>query len=118
MIDKIWKLTEKGVTDYNGKVGSVEEVVEVLNTYHFKVNDYLRENNKLREENEKLKQENKRLKEILKIKRKEIINRVLALQEITDKYTNEILFKNNVNPNDAVKQVLKEILSSKVIDDD
>lgn len=58
MIEKIWKLTEKGVTDYNGKVGSVEEVVEVLNTYHFKVNDYLRENNKLREENEELKLDN------------------------------------------------------------
>lgn len=62
MIDKIWKLTEKGVTDYNGKVGSLEEVVEVLNTYHFKVNDYLRENNKLREENEQLKQENHNIK--------------------------------------------------------
>ncbi len=80
--------------------------------------DYLnvldKEKEQLREENEKLKQENKRLKEILKIKRNEIIKRVLALQEITDKYTNEVLFKNNVNPNDAVKQVL-EILSSKVI---
>ena len=54
MIEKIWKLTEKGIKDYNGKVGSLEEVVEVLNTYHFIVNDYLRENNKLKQENEKL----------------------------------------------------------------
>lgn len=59
-------------------------------------------------------EENERLKTLLEIKRKENQNRVLALQEITDKYTNEVLFKNNVNPNDAVKQVLKEILSSKV----
>ena len=44
--------------------------------------------NQLLEENEKLKQENKRLKEILKIKRKEIIKRVLALQE---KQTNTLM---------------------------
>lgn len=89
--------------------------MELLRTIYLKLMDNDDEKDKILEENEKLKQENKRLKEILKIKRKEIIKRVLALQEITDKYTNEVLFKNNVNPNDAVKQVLKEILSSKVI---
>lgn len=65
MIEKIWKLTEKGITDDNGKVGSLEEVVNVLNDYHFILNDYLRENNKLREENEGLKKENKELRKYM-----------------------------------------------------
>lgn len=83
MIEKVWKLTEKGITDYNGKVGSLEEVVQVLNDYHFKQNQDLKNRNNLqseiqnlKKENEELKKENERLKE--RVKQLQINNKVIT----------------------------------------
>lgn len=66
MIEKVWKLTEKGIKDYNGKVGSLEEVVQVLNNYHFKQNQDLKNRNNLQSEIQNLKKENEQLKSNLK----------------------------------------------------
>lgn len=55
----------------------------------------------------------KRLTILNNHKRDEISSRVLALQEVADKYLNkEIMFKNDVDPNDAVQQVLHELLNT------
>lgn len=54
----------------------------------------------------------KRLTILNNHKREEITERVLALQEVADKYINEELFKNDVNPNAAVQQVLHELLNT------
>ena len=55
-----------------------------------------------------------RLRILNNCKREEITERVLALQEIDKKYKEEVFFKNDVNPNAAVRQVLDEIMNTTI----
>ena len=80
-----------------------------------KVNEDLREVNK---ENKLLHEENVKQCEIWKrlyeIKDAEVTARVDALNKVCEYYTSEVLFKSDVDPNKAVKEVITEILNTEV----
>ena len=80
-----------------------------------KVNEDLREVNK---ENQLLHEENvkqcERWKNLYEIKDAEVTARVDALNRVCEYYTSEVLFKSDVDPNKAVKEVINEILNTEV----
>ena len=81
--------------------------IETRDTYDY-VSEVLPLLNEL--ENEKTRYET-----LAKHRRTEIIRRVATLQNIVAQYTSgEILFKNDVNPNTAVKQVLEKLLNTQI----
>ncbi len=100
MIEKVWKLTEKGITDYNGKVGSLEDVVNILNNYHYKQNNDLKKINELKSEIKRLKEDNEELK-------KENNNLKKALWEAEENYLYEAYYDNPIRKEDKLKD-LKE----------
>ena len=51
-----------------------------------------------------------RWKTLYEIKDKEVTARVDALNKVCEYYTSEVLFKSDVDPNKAVKEVINEIL--------
>ena len=70
----------------------VGELINILNGYERKI---------------------ERLETLNEHKREEINARIKVLNEVCNKYLNkEIMFKNDVDPNDAVQQVVKEILNT------
>ena len=78
------------------------------------INDKL---NALYDENQQLKISNEKYKRLTEIKEKKIKNRIFTINKIAKmlKYLDgDIMFKDDVNPNDAVKEVLEEILYSEV----
>jgi len=80
-----------------------------------KVNEDLREVNK---ENQLLHEENvkqcERWKNLYELKDAEVTARVDALNRVCEYYTSEVLFKSDVDPNKAVKEVINEILNTEV----
>ena len=69
---------------------------------------------KFKEENEQLKQEIQRWKNLYELKDAEVTARVDALNKVCEYYTSEVLFKSDVDPNKAVKEVINEILNTEV----
>ena len=69
---------------------------------------------KFKEENEQLKQKIQRWKTLYEIKDKEVTARVDSLNKVCEYYTSEVLFKSDVDPNKAVKEVINEILNTEV----
>ena len=69
---------------------------------------------KFKEENEQLKQKIQRWKNLYKLKDAEVTARVDALNKVCEYYTSEVLFKSDVDPNKAVKEVINEILNTEV----
>ena len=69
---------------------------------------------KFKEENEQLKQKIQRWKTLYELKDKEVTARVDALNKVCEYYTSEVLFKSDVDPNKAVKEVINEILNTEV----
>ena len=80
-----------------------------------KENEDLREVNK---ENQLLHEENvkqcERWKNLYEIKDAEVTARVDALNKVCEYYTSEVLFKSDVDPNKAVKEVINRILNTEV----
>ena len=72
------------------------------------------ENKELKKENEQLKQKIQRWKTLYELKDKEVTARVDALNEVCEYYTSEVLFKSDVDPNKAVKEVINRILNTEV----
>ena len=68
----------------------------------------------LAKENEQLKQKIQRWKTLYEIKDKEVTARVDALNKVCEYYTSEVLFKSDVDPNKAVKEVINRILNTEV----
>ena len=69
---------------------------------------------KFKEENEQLKQEIQRWKNLYELKDAEVTARVDALNKVCEYYTSEVLFKSDVDPNKAVKEVINRILNTEV----
>ena len=69
---------------------------------------------KFKEENEQLKQKIQRWKKLYEIKDAEVTARVDALNKVCEYYTSEVLFKSDVDPNKAVKEVINRILNTEV----
>ena len=84
-----------------------------------KENEDLREVNK---ENQLLHEENvkqcERWKNLYEIKDAEVTARVDALNKVCEYYTSEVLFKSDVDPNKAVKEVINRILNTEVENDE
>ena len=87
----------------------------------YKVQKFKEENEDLREvnnENQLLHEENvkqcERWKKLYEIKDAEVTARVDALNRVCEYYTSEVLFKSDVDPNKAVKEVINEILNTEV----
>ena len=80
-----------------------------------KVNEDLREVNK---ENQLLHEENvkqcERWKNLYELKDAEVTARVDTLNKVCEYYTSKVLFKSDVDPNKAVKEVINEILNTEV----
>ena len=80
-----------------------------------KVNEDLREVNK---ENQLLHEENvkqcERWKNLYELKDAEVTARVDALNRVCEYYTSGVLFKSDVDPNKAVREVINEILNTEV----
>ena len=55
-----------------------------------------------------------RWKTLYEIKDKEVTARVDGLNKVCEYYTSEVLFKSDVDPNKAVKEVINEILNTEV----
>ena len=66
--------------------------------------------NLLNEQEQKI----QRLKTLYELKDKEVTARVDALNRVCEYYTSEVLFKSDVDPNKAVKEVITEILNTEV----
>ena len=65
---------------------------------------------KLNEQEQKI----QRWKNLYEIKDAEVTARVDSLNKVCEYYTSEVLFKSDVDPNKAVKEVINEILNTEV----
>ena len=55
-----------------------------------------------------------RWKTLYELKEAEVTARVDALNKVCEYYTSEVLFKSDVDPNKAVREVINEILNTEV----
>lgn len=97
------------------------EVVGCLNEQEQKIQLLEKENEDLREvnkENQRLHEENvkqcERWRNLYELKDAEVTARVDALNKVCEYYLTETRFKGDTDPNEAVKEVLKEILNTEV----
>lgn len=58
-----------------------------------------------------------RWKNLYEIKDAEVTARVDALNKVCEYYTSEVLFKSDVDPNKAVKEVINEILNAPIYEE-
>ena len=72
------------------------------------------ENEDLREVNKETVKQCERWKNLYELKDAEVTARVDALNKVCEYYTSEVLFKSDVDPNKAVKEVINEILNTEV----
>jgi len=83
-----------------------------------KVNEDLREVNK---ENQLLHEENvkqcERWKNLYELKDAEVTARVDTLNKVCEYYTSEVQFKADTDPNEAVKEVINEILNTLIYEE-
>ena len=98
-----------------------KELKEKIRKKQAKIKELEKENEDLREvnkENRLLHEENvkqcERWKNLYEIKDAEVTARVDALNKVCEYYTSEVLFKSDVDPNKAVKEVINEILNTEV----
>ena len=115
--DEYWAV----VDNYNG------DKVCIINGIHTEMEaiwlcDFMNEQQStiqsLKEENEQLKQKIQRWKTLYEIKDKEVTARVDSLNKVCEYYTSEVLFKSDVDPNKAVKEVINRILNTEVANDE
>ena len=85
--------------------------VETGNVYHYgSMSNFLGLIRLLNEQE----QEIQRWKNLYELKDAEVTARVDALNKVCEYYTSEVLFKSDVDPNKAVKEVINEILNTEV----
>ena len=58
-----------------------------------------------------------RWKNLYELKDAEVTARVDALNKVCEYYTSEVLFKSDVDPNKAVKEVINEILNAPIYEE-
>ena len=68
----------------------------------------------LKEVNKETVKQCERWKNLYELKDAEVTARVDALNEVCEYYTSEVLFKSDVDPNKAVKEVINRILNTEV----
>ena len=96
-----------------GRRLSVKELMENTNENELlkkKIKELEKENEDLREVNKETVKQCERWKNLYELKDAEVTARVDALNKVCEYYTSEVLFKSDVDPNKAVKEVINEIL--------
>jgi len=116
--------------DENGRMLN-KEVVKVLNEQQsiihrdeISTKTMMSNMKKLEEENEELKEIHQKgskscekWKNLYELKDAEVTARVDALNKVCEYYTSEVLFKSDVDPNKAVKEVINEILNTPIYEE-
>jgi len=101
-----------------------DSVVDILNDQDKKIRQLEKVNEDLREvnkENQLLHEENvkqcERWRNLYELKDKEVTARVDALNRVCNYYLTETQFKAETDPNDAVKEVINEILNAPIYEE-
>ena len=102
----------------NEQQATINQLKEELKLEQDFTSRWQKESEMLAKENERLKQKIQRWKTLYEIKDKEVTARVDALNKVCEYYTSEVLFKSDVDPNKAVKEVINEILNTEVENDE
>lgn len=96
-------------------------LIRLLNEQQSKIRLLEKENEDLQEvnkENQLLHEENvkqcERWRTLYEIKDREVTARVDGLNKVCEYYLTEAQFKGDTDPNDAVKEVIKEIMNTEV----
>ena len=126
MSEKRFVIDEEGISDnktdkwYCWK----EEVVDLLNEQQsiirrdeISIKTMMSNMKKLEEENEQLKQKIQRWKNLYELKDAEVTARVDALNRVCNYYLTEVQFKGETDPNEAVKEVINEILNAPIYEE-
>ena len=98
----------------NEQQATINQLKEELKLEQDFTSRWQKESEMLAKENERLKQKIQRWKTLYEIKDKEVTARVDALNKVCEYYTSEVLFKSDVDPNKAVREVINEILNTEV----
>ena len=103
-----------------GRRLSVKELIDNVNENGLlkkKIKELESENEDLREVNKETVKQCERWKNLYELKDAEVTARVDALNKVCEYYTSEVLFKSDVDPNKAVKEVINEILNAPIYEE-
>ena len=117
-----------GERDLEAELKEKDEIIMSLRLNEHLLNDKLeisRRNMKkqleritaLEKENEQLKQKIQRWKNLYELKDAEVTARVDTLNRVCNYYLTEAQFKAETDPNDAVKEVINEILNAPIYEE-
>ena len=103
-----------------GRRLSVKELMDNTNENELlkkKIKELESENEDLREVNKETVKQCERWKNLYELKDAEVTARVDALNKVCEYYTSKVLFKSDVDPNKAVKEVINEILNAPIYEE-
>ena len=98
----------------NEQQATINQLKEELKLEQDFTSRWQKESEMLAKENERLKQKIQRWKTLYEIKDNEVTARVDGLNKICNYYLTEAQFKADTDPNQAVKEVINEILNTEV----
>ena len=89
-------------------------LIRLLNEQDRKIRQLNSDYNYLKEVNKETVKQCERWKNLYELKDSEVSARVDALNKVCEYYTSEVLFKSDVDPNKAVREVINRILNTEV----
>ena len=105
------------ITDYKKLEEEKVELMEDCACQYKQIQKLESENEDLREVNKETVKQCERWKNLYELKDAEVTARVDALNKVCEYYTSEVLFKSDVDPNRAVKEVINEILNAPIYEE-
>ena len=105
------------ITDYKKLEEEKVELMEDCACQYKQIQKLESENEDLREVNKETVKQCERWKNLYELKDAEVTARVDALNKVCEYYTSEVLFKSDVDPNRAVKEVINEILNTPIYEE-
>ena len=105
------------ITDYKKLEEEKVELMEDCACQYKQIQKLESENEDLREVNKETVKQSERWKNLYELKDAEVTARVDALNKVCEYYTSEVLFKSDVDPNRAVKEVINEILNAPIYEE-
>ena len=105
------------ITDYKKLEEEKVELMEDCACQYKQIQKLESENEDLREVNKETVKQCERWKNLYELKDAEVTARVDALNKVCEYYTSKVLFKSDVDPNRAVKEVINEILNTPIYEE-
>ena len=105
------------ITDYKKLEEEKVELMEDCACQYKQIQKLESENEDLREVNNETVKQCERWKNLYELKDAEVTARVDALNKVCEYYTSKVLFKSDVDPNKAVKEVINEILNAPIYEE-